>query len=58
LCAVYGGLYILRRTVREIMLDGSSYSGVIDSEGQTLTSKHFIASAKYFPNYIENSPEQ
>jgi len=53
LCAVFGGLYVLRRSVTEIHLENNTFKNVLDTEGQILTGQHLIINAEYVPKYCQ-----
>lgn len=58
LSAVHGGIYILRRYPKKLILSNKEgkqvYEGIICSEGQTLSSKYFIGSCTSLPQYIKS----
>jgi len=47
LCAVYGGMYVLRRGVRMIFCDESTYTGIECTVGQKLESKNLVVNSSY-----------
>lgn len=57
LCAVYGGLYVLRRTVTELRTQPTQtsirYTSLVDSEGQELQSDYFVAGLDYLPQHTQ-----
>jgi len=53
LCAVFGGLYVLRRSVTEIHLENNTFKNILDTEGQTITAQHLIISADYLPQFCQ-----
>jgi len=57
LCAVYGGLYILRRTVTELRTQPADssvrYTSLLDTEGQELRSEYFVAGLDYLPQHTQ-----
>jgi len=58
LCAVYGGMYILRRSAQELHIDKETgkYNGIVDTEGQSLFSNWLVTSLDYVPQqFVDNS---
>ncbi|EGG20375.1 Rab escort protein [Cavenderia fasciculata] len=55
LCAVFGGTYVLDRSAKDILFtepndsnnQTSKYRGITCTEGQTITSTHFITTPRY-----------
>eukprot|EP01117_Protostelium_nocturnum_P008990 TRINITY_DN3229_c0_g1_i1.p1 TRINITY_DN3229_c0_g1~~TRINITY_DN3229_c0_g1_i1.p1 ORF type:complete len:607 (+),score=242.03 TRINITY_DN3229_c0_g1_i1:30-1823(+) len=58
MCAVFGGIYVLRRTVQKILLnEQKEMNAIIDSEGQTLYAPHFVSSIDYLPQFTKAATE-
>ncbi|EFA85547.1 Rab escort protein [Heterostelium album PN500] len=53
LCAVFGGTFVLDRTIGSINFNENQYTGITCSAGQPLTSKYLIASPSVLSPYIE-----
>ncbi|EGC34784.1 hypothetical protein DICPUDRAFT_98103 [Dictyostelium purpureum] len=59
LCAVFGGTYVLGRTINTIQYKDNDHSNpiesVICSEGQTIKTKYLVSSPKYLNNSLLTS---
>jgi RAB protein geranylgeranyltransferase component A len=57
LAAVYGAVYVLRRTAKQLLLDPQTreFRGVVCSEGQTLNAQHIVTSSEYLPQLVDSS---
>lgn len=49
LCAVYGGIYCLKRAVDDIALDSNSNEFLLSSAGKTLRAKNVVSAPGYTP---------
>jgi len=47
--AVNGGIFVLNRRLNSIVVENSTFTGVLCSVGQFLKSKHFVVPAKFLP---------
>eukprot|EP01112_Ceratiomyxa_fruticulosa_P011969 TRINITY_DN3297_c0_g2_i1.p1 TRINITY_DN3297_c0_g2~~TRINITY_DN3297_c0_g2_i1.p1 ORF type:complete len:714 (-),score=178.34 TRINITY_DN3297_c0_g2_i1:102-2243(-) len=56
LSAVYGGLYILRRSAQSLLIDKESQSvkGIICTQGQTLACKYFVSGPTYLSSLLNS----
>ncbi|KAH8402251.1 hypothetical protein KR009_010866 [Drosophila setifemur] len=55
LCAVYGGIYCLKRAVKDIGLDSNTNELVLSSAGKTLRAKYVVSAPGYTP--VSNGSE-
>lgn len=53
LCAVYGGIYMLRKPIQKITLEDSTYKNIIDTDGTQYNSPFLVVSADYAASYLE-----
>ncbi|GAM21017.1 hypothetical protein SAMD00019534_041920 [Acytostelium subglobosum LB1] len=53
LCAVFGGIYVLDRNVKQLNVDADNqYTGIVCSEDQPIKSTYFITSPKYLSSLM------
>jgi len=57
LCAVYGGLYMLRVHPAHFAIENGVYKGITATQGQPFTSKHLVANVEYMPAYLDISKQ-
>lgn len=55
LCAVHGGIYVLRRGVQELVHDGETgaVTGMVCDQGQQFSCKHYVASPSSAPGHTQ-----
>lgn len=51
-CAVNGGIYVLRREVEEILLEDGAVSGILTTAGDRVNSKHVFVSSMFDPGRL------
>ncbi|KAI9327247.1 GDP dissociation inhibitor [Zopfochytrium polystomum] len=54
LSAIYGGTYMLSRSVDEVIYEGGKFAG-IKSQGETAKAKVVIGDASYFPDKVKKT---
>eukprot|EP00026_Physarum_polycephalum_P000429 Phypoly_transcript_00430.p2 GENE.Phypoly_transcript_00430~~Phypoly_transcript_00430.p2 ORF type:complete len:647 (-),score=156.84 Phypoly_transcript_00430:69-2009(-) len=59
LCAVYGGVYVLRRSAQCVLVDSQTnqFKGIICSEGETMKGTQFVTTGSYFPHLLGDTPK-
>lgn len=57
MCAVFGGIYILKSGVQKLVIEDGVYKGVVNFDGQTLNSTFLISNSAYFPNLLSQPSE-
>jgi hypothetical protein len=58
--AVFGGIYMLNHSVKHLLIDESSnnFTGLIDVNGQQLSSTYLITSIDYIPENLLQENEE
>mmetsp|Transcript_36262 Transcript_36262/g.145022 ORF Transcript_36262/g.145022 Transcript_36262/m.145022 type:complete len:452 (+) Transcript_36262:207-1562(+) len=52
-CAVNGGIYVLRREVEEILLEDGAVSGILTTAGDRVNTKHVFVSSMFDPGRLD-----
>ena len=57
--AVFGGIYMLNHSVKHLLIDESSnnFTGLIDVNGQQLSSTYLITAIDYIPELLQKNEE-